>query len=71
MMHGSRSAKRDHASAPTAWITMPRLTSRGMRDERVIAEECPVALVFDGTTIAVLMATPSDLTDLALGFSLG
>ncbi|MBR0777867.1 formate dehydrogenase accessory sulfurtransferase FdhD [Bradyrhizobium diazoefficiens] len=50
---------------------MPRLTSRGMRDERVIAEECPVALVFDGTTIAVLMATPSDLTDLALGFSLG
>ncbi|MBR0847205.1 formate dehydrogenase accessory sulfurtransferase FdhD [Bradyrhizobium diazoefficiens] len=49
---------------------MPRLTSRGMRDERVIAEECPVALVFDGTTMAVLMATPSDLTDLALGFSL-
>ncbi|MDA9440172.1 formate dehydrogenase [Bradyrhizobium sp. CCBAU 51745] len=49
---------------------MPRLTSRGTRDERVIAEECPVALVFDGTTMAVLMATPSDLTDLALGFSL-
>ncbi|MBC9876792.1 formate dehydrogenase accessory sulfurtransferase FdhD [Bradyrhizobium sp. INPA01-394B] len=49
---------------------MPRLTSRGTQDERVVAEECPVALVFDGTTIAVLMATPSDLTDLALGFSL-
>ncbi|QOZ48904.1 formate dehydrogenase accessory sulfurtransferase FdhD [Bradyrhizobium sp. CCBAU 53340] len=49
---------------------MPRLTSRGTLDERVIAEECPVALVFDGTTMAVLMATPSDLTDLALGFSL-
>nr|WP_245317045.1 formate dehydrogenase accessory sulfurtransferase FdhD [Bradyrhizobium manausense] len=55
---------------PTASIRMPRLTSGGTRDERVIAEECPVALVFDGTTMAVLMATPSDLTDLALGFSL-
>ncbi|WP_458194636.1 formate dehydrogenase accessory sulfurtransferase FdhD [Bradyrhizobium sp. UFLA05-153] len=41
-----------------------------MQDERVVAEECPVALVFDGTAMAVLMATPSDLTDLALGFSL-
>jgi FdhD protein len=41
-----------------------------MNDERVVAEECPVALVYDGTTIAVLMATPSDLPDLAVGFSL-
>jgi FdhD protein len=49
---------------------MPRLTSSGTQDERVVAEECPVALVYDGTTLAVLMATPSDLTDLALGFSL-
>jgi FdhD protein len=49
---------------------MPRLTSRGTQDARIIAEECPVALVFDGATMAVLMATPSDLTDLALGFSL-
>jgi FdhD protein len=49
---------------------MPRLTSRGTQDERIIAEECPVALVFDGTTMAVLMATPCDLTELALGFSL-
>ena len=69
-MHGTRSARHDRASAPTASIRMPRLTSHGTQDERVIAEECPVALVFDGTTLAVLMATPSDLTDLALGFSL-
>lgn len=69
-MHGSRSARRDRVSALTASIKMPRLTSGGTQDERVVAEECPVALVFDGTTMAVLMATPCDLTDLALGFSL-
>ncbi|HZR88155.1 MAG TPA: formate dehydrogenase accessory sulfurtransferase FdhD [Bradyrhizobium sp.] len=36
----------------------------------MVAEECPVALVYDGTTSAVLMATPADLADLAFGFSL-
>lgn len=69
-MHGCHSTRRECTSAPTASIRMPRLTSRGMLDRRVVADECPVALVFDGTTMAVLMATPSDLTDLALGFSL-
>lgn len=69
-MHGSRFGRRDRLSAPTASIKMPRLTSGGIHDEREMAEECPVALVYDGTTVAVLMATPADLTDLALGFSL-
>jgi FdhD protein len=69
-MHGSRFAGRDRASARSASVKMPRLTSYGTQDERVVAEECPVALVYDGTTLAVLMATPSDLADLALGFSL-
>ncbi|MBV8926900.1 MAG: formate dehydrogenase accessory sulfurtransferase FdhD [Bradyrhizobium sp.] len=49
---------------------MPRLTSTRIRDERAVAEECPVALVYDGTTVAVLMASPADLADLAIGFSL-
>jgi FdhD protein len=38
--------------------------------DRVLPEERAVALSFNGTTQAVMMATPADLTDFAYGFAL-
>jgi len=48
-----------------------RLTAGGeTHDSVTVAEEVPIALVYNGRPYVVVMGTPSDLDDLAVGFSL-
>ncbi|MEC3950360.1 formate dehydrogenase accessory sulfurtransferase FdhD [Sphingobium sp. HWE2-09] len=53
-------------------LTFDRLTPDGgtAAVDRALAEEVPVAIEFNGIGYAVLMATPSDIGDLVLGFAL-
>ena len=53
---------------------LPRLAfgpgALAVTDRRMLPEEVAVALSFNGSTQAVMMATPADLEDFAYGFAL-
>ncbi|HBO38200.1 MAG TPA: sulfurtransferase FdhD, partial [Pasteurellaceae bacterium] len=48
----------------------PVLLSQLVEKEDVLATETPVALVYNGISHTVMMCSPQDLADFALGFSL-
>jgi FdhD protein len=54
---------------PTREVSVQRVGNTQPQSDR-IAAEVPVALVFNGISHAVMMATPSDLEAFALGFAL-
>jgi len=62
------------AAAPPTGVRQASVTnSRGGRVQVLsdwLAEEVPVALVFNGISQAVMMATPADFEDFVLGFGL-
>src|SRR5687768_14232707 len=50
--------------------TFTRLDDRASSEQEApIAAEVPVALVYNGRTHVVMMCTPSDLEDFAIGFT--
>ena len=66
-----------HEATPHAHEVLPTVRTWKLEGEYeqsyldVVIAETPVALLYNGIAFAVMLATPADLEDFALGFSLG
>lgn len=57
--------------SPQVSVSGRSLQADGAADlRRTLPEETPVAMVYNGSTQAVMMATPADIADFAYGFAL-
>ena len=60
----------DKAPDPITHVTVKAWRDRFLEMDRKLPEESAVALSYDRVTFAVMMASPQDLQDFAIGFSL-
>lgn len=70
-MERDAAAVADDQHAPSARMAVTRMRAGvwGKADD-ALAEEVPVALEYNGVSHAVMLATPADIAEFALGFSL-